>query len=59
MQFADLLTKVCGLHDPYADLPVHRFMTPNPETVTPEDTLAFAGWHLNLRHCPIGWLLQG
>src|SRR6266849_5309319 len=28
----DLLTKVAGLHEPYADLPVGKFMTPNPET---------------------------
>src|SRR5947209_964626 len=38
----DLLTKVAGLHDPFADLPVQQFMTPHPETVTTNDTLAFA-----------------
>src|SRR5260370_41808272 len=38
----DLLIKVAGLHEPYAELPVAQFMTPDPETGTPEDTLAFA-----------------
>jgi len=27
---ARLLTKVAGLHEPYAELPVRQFMTPNP-----------------------------
>src|SRR5262249_34965907 len=38
----DLLTKVAGVREPYADLPVRDVMTPNPETVTATDTLAFA-----------------
>src|SRR5262249_27879579 len=38
----DLLSKVAGLHEPYADLPVEEVMTAGPETVTAGDTLAFA-----------------
>jgi CBS domain-containing protein len=52
----DLLTKVAGLHDPYADLPVQQFMTPNPETVTATDTLAFALHKMDVggyRHLPV------
>src|SRR4051794_28362130 len=37
----DLLTKVAG-RGPVEDHPVHDFMTRNPETVVPTDTLAFA-----------------
>ena len=52
----DLLTKVAGLHDPYAHLPVHQFMTPRPETVEETHTLAFA-LHLmdvgGYRHLPV------
>src|ERR1700719_720264 len=29
----DLLTKVAGQHEPYAELPVRQFMTPMPETI--------------------------
>src|SRR5437879_5971460 len=36
----DLLTRVAGLFDSYAELPIHKFMTPNPETVTADDSLA-------------------
>lgn len=52
----DLLTKVAGLHDAYAELPVSQFMTPKPETVTAEDTLAFALHKMDIggyRHLPI------
>ncbi len=38
----DVLLKVAGIRDNYAGLPVREFMTPNPETVTATDTLAFA-----------------
>ena len=52
----DLLTKVAGMHEPYAELPVREFMTPNPETVTATDTLAFALHKMDsggYRHIPI------
>src|ERR1700736_2438597 len=52
----DLLTKVAGLHESYAELPVAQFMTANPETVTAEDTLAFAIHKMDIggfRHLPI------
>src|SRR5262245_36614698 len=38
----DMLTKVAGLVSPLSELPVDQFMTPNPQTVTAEDKLAFA-----------------
>ena len=38
----DVLLKVAGIRDNYAGLAVQEFMTPNPETVTETDTLAFA-----------------
>ena len=52
----DLLTKVAGLHDAYAELPVGQFMTANPETVTFEDTLAFVAHKMDIggfRHLPV------
>ena len=52
----DLLTKVAGTHEDYADLPVRQFMTRNPETVTPDDTLAFALHKMDVggyRHLPV------
>jgi CBS domain-containing protein len=52
----DLLTKVAGLHESYDDLPVRQFMTPNPETVTGTDTLAFALHKMDVggyRHLPV------
>jgi CBS domain-containing protein len=52
----DLLTKVAGLHDSYAELPIHQFMTANPETVTASDTLAFALHKMDVggyRHLPV------
>jgi CBS domain-containing protein len=52
----DLLTKVAGIHDGYADLPVRQFMTLSPETVTATDTLAFALHKMDVggyRHLPV------
>ncbi|HEV3257818.1 MAG TPA: CBS domain-containing protein [Gemmataceae bacterium] len=52
----DLLTKVAGTHEDYAGLPVRQFMTCNPETVTPGDTLAFALHKMDIggyRHTPV------
>jgi CBS domain-containing protein len=52
----DLLTKVAPLPDPYAELHVEDFMTPNPETVTAQDTLAFALHKMDVggyRHLPV------
>jgi CBS domain-containing protein len=52
----DLLTKVVGIHEPYANLPVRDFMTPNPESVKATDTLAFALHKMDVggyRHLPI------
>lgn len=51
----DLLKKVAGLYDDF-DLPVEDFMTKNPETVTDEDTLAFALHKMDgggYRHLPV------
>jgi CBS domain-containing protein len=52
----DLLSRVSGLSGGFAELPVERFMTPDPETVTAEDTLAFALHKMDIggyRHLPI------
>jgi|SRR5581483_7643738 len=52
----DLLTRVVGLHDDYADMPVGKFMTANPETVTTKDSLAFALHKMDVggyRHMPV------
>jgi CBS domain-containing protein len=52
----DLLTKVSGLREPWADLPVQQVMTPRPEAVTAEDTLAFALHKMDCggyRHMPV------
>lgn len=52
----DLLAKVAGLHAHYAELPVAQFMTPHPETVTIDDTLAFAVHKMDIggyRHLPV------
>src|SRR5439155_3338175 len=52
----DLLTRVAGLYDNYGELPVQDFMTPEPETVTVDDTLAFALHKMDVggyRHLPI------
>jgi CBS domain-containing protein len=52
----DLLKKVAGVYDSYADLPVAKFMTANPETVTATDPLAFALHKMDVggyRHLPV------
>jgi CBS domain-containing protein len=52
----DLLKKVAPLPDPYAELTVQRLMTSKPESVTAEDTLAFALHKMDIggyRHLPV------
>ena len=52
----DLLIKVAGLHEAYAELPVSQFMTSKPETISAEDTLAFAIHKMDIggyRHLPM------
>ncbi|HXG12122.1 MAG TPA: CBS domain-containing protein [Gemmataceae bacterium] len=52
----DLLTKVVGEPGAGPNLPVSQFMTPDPETVTADDTLAFALRAMDLggyRHLPV------
>jgi CBS domain-containing protein len=52
----DLLTRIAGLHDNYAEMPIEKFMTPKPETVTASDTLAFALHKMDVgeyRHMPV------
>jgi CBS domain-containing protein len=52
----DLLTRVAGLRGDYADLPVQQFMTPDPDSVNPGVSLAFAMHKMDLggyRHLPI------
>ena len=52
----DLLTKVAGKHESFADMPVGDFMTAKPETVTESDTLDFALHKMDCggyRHLPI------
>lgn len=52
----DLLTKVAGLHDDLANLPVRDFMTAAPEVVADDDTLAFALHKMDgggYRHLPV------
>ena len=51
----DFLLKVAG-QSGFEALPVARFMTPDPETVTPADTLAFALGKMDAggyRHLPV------
>ena len=51
----DFLTKIAG-SDALALLPVSQFMTRNPETVRPEDPLAYAVRQMdagNYRHLPV------
>jgi len=51
----DFLTKVAGQPD-YASLPVEGFMTRNPETVSRDDSLAFALGKMDAggyRHMPV------
>jgi CBS domain-containing protein len=52
----DVLMQVVGLRENYGDLPVSLFMTPNPETVKPTDSLAFALHKMDggdYRHLPV------
>src|SRR5437588_8693493 len=52
----DLLKKVAGVHQPYAELPVSRFMTARPEAVAPTDPLSFALHRMDAggyRHIPV------
>ncbi len=52
----DLLKKVAGVHETYAELPVNRFMTPRPEAVTPGDTLNYVLHKMDgggYRHVPV------
>jgi CBS domain-containing protein len=52
----DLLTKVAGLVDDYADHPVRDFMTANPATVKATDTLDFVLHQMDgggYRHLPV------
>ena len=52
----DYLRKVVGLVDDYARLPLSDYMTAGPETVTADDTLAFALQRMDVggyRHLPV------
>ena len=52
----DLLTKVASPNLDHMDRPVSDFMTPNPETVRPTDTLAFGLHKMDVggyRHLPV------
>jgi CBS domain-containing protein len=52
----DLLSKVAGTHADYAGRAVREFMTPNPEAVREDDTLAFALHKMDVggyRHVPV------
>jgi len=52
----DLLNKVAGLHDSYANLSASDFMTPKPETVETGDPLGFALHKMDAggyRHVPV------
>jgi CBS domain-containing protein len=52
----DVLRKVAGSSRGYTELPVTEFMTPNPETITADDPLAFALHKMDIggyRHLPL------
>lgn len=52
----DLLKKVVGLHENYADLPIRNFMTAHPETVMATDPLNFVLHKMDsggYRHLPV------
>ncbi|MBY0523193.1 MAG: CBS domain-containing protein [Gemmataceae bacterium] len=52
----DLLTKLDADGDSYRALPVKEFMTPNPETLTTDATLAYALHKMDVggyRHLPV------
>ena len=52
----DLLTKVAGVHTDYTERPISDFMTPKPETLTANKSLAFALHKMDVggyRHMPL------
>src|SRR5262245_10012204 len=52
----DLLTKAVNEQTSFYSLPVHQFMTPKPETVKTDDSLAFALHKMDVggyRHLPV------
>jgi CBS domain-containing protein len=52
----DLLKKVAGRHESFTELPVADFMTPHPESVSADDTLAFVLAKMDTggyRHLPV------
>jgi len=52
----DLLTKVAGADRPLPATPLEQVMTPKPQTVGPDDTLAFALHKMDVggyRHLPV------
>lgn len=52
----DLLKKIAGLEIDYSNVPVMRFMTAKPETVTSSDTLAYVLSKMDgggYRHLPV------
>lgn len=52
----DVLNRLAGLRDQYEELPVSHFMTPDPETVSAEDKIAFALHKMDgggYRHLPV------
>jgi CBS domain-containing protein len=52
----DVLMKVVDDYDQIKDRPISEFMTPNPETLTGDDTIAFALNRMDIgdfRHIPV------
>jgi len=52
----DLLQRVAGLNIDLSAAPVHTYMTPNPESITASDSLAFALHKMDVggyRHLPV------
>ena len=52
----DLLKKIAGVHKSFGDLLVGDFMTPRPESVSPEDTLDLVLHKMDgggYRHVPV------
>jgi CBS domain-containing protein len=52
----DLLTKVAGIHADYTERPISEFMTPKPESLTANKSLAFALHKMDVggyRHMPL------
>ena len=57
----DLLKKVAGLDIDLSATPVHTYMTPNPESITASDSLAFALHKMDVggyRHLPVVHVLH-